>query len=151
MKMFAWQFANQSTSNSSGRLKDTLHPWNPTKFNLPEDSTALPLGRRHFNLPWHLRQGQCLGLFPEPHSLCPGGPWYWYGSQLDVVSVSHNTPHCTASCLVPPQRNCFLCPSGAWQCASQHPSCGCTHSTTLSRMLRSGAKKDPWLMNIPIF
>lgn len=67
--MSAWQFANQFTSNSSGNLEDITHPQNLTKVSLPEDSSTLPLERRHFNLPWHLRQGQYLGVFHIPCAL----------------------------------------------------------------------------------
>lgn len=134
---------HQSThySNSSDNLEDALHPKTPIQLSLDRGPTSLPSGRRHFILPWYLRQGQCLEVFPRLLFLL-------VLEDLGIGTAPRQmqclgSPHCTASHLVSPQMNCFAYPGGAWKCVTLHPSCGCTRNTTLSMMLRSGAKKTP--------
>ena len=136
---------HQSMSNSSDNLEDALHPKNPIQLSLYGGPRTLPLGRRHFNLPWHLRQGQYLEVFPGLYScVCRRTLVLVQPPTRNGVSDPHNNaPHCTASCLVSPQMNCFACPGSVWKCAMWHASCGCTPNATLSMMLGSGAKKAP--------
>lgn len=62
---------HQSMCNSSDNLEDALHPKTPIQLSLDRGPTSLPSGRRHFNLPWYLRQGQYLEVFPRLYSyLC---------------------------------------------------------------------------------
>lgn len=98
-----------STNNSSDNLEDAFHPKNPIELSLYGGGTTLLLGRRHFNFPWHLRQGQHLGGISRtvfPQDCIARGPWYRYSLQPDAVSwipiITHLTawfqPRGTASC-----------------------------------------------------
>jgi len=143
---------HQSTSHSSDNMQGALHPKSPVRLSPYCGSTTLPSGKRHLDLSQHLRQGQYLEVFPGLYScVC------WRTLALEHPPARHgasdpcnNAPHCTASCLVSCQTNCFVCPGSAWKFATRHPSCGCTRNATLSVMLASGDKKPPSLMNVPV-